>query len=99
MAKNLKGSGRNILLKILEVVKTISDKIGGGGGGGGKKTASSPHHPSLFVMNAYIASSTRQLVIGHLIIHSEATSMICLSSQLTKKLFSTQLPNVQSKFH
>ena len=82
MAKNLKGSGRNILLKILEVVNTISDKIGGGGGGGGggeMKTASSPHHPSLFVMNAYIASSTHQLVIGHLIIHNEATSMICLS--------------------
>lgn len=37
MPKNLKGSGRNILLKILEVVNTISDKIGGGGGGGGRK--------------------------------------------------------------
>ena len=109
VAKNLNGSGRQILLKIPEVDNTISDKIGGGGrgkageGGGGVKRVSSPHHPSLFVMNAYVASSIGHwsLAIGYLIllIHNEPTSMICLSDQLTKKLFSTLLPNAQSNLH
>ena len=102
VAKNLKGSGRQILLKIPEVDNTISDKIGGGGRGG-ERRVSPPHHPSLFVMNAYVASSIGHwsLAIGYLIllIHNEPTSMICLSDQLTKKLFSTQLTNAQSNLH
>ena len=99
VAKNLNGSGRQILLKIPEVDNTISDKIGGGG----EKRVSSPHHPSLFVMNPYVASSIGHwsLAIGYLIllIHNEPTSMICLIDQLTKKLFSTQLPNAQSNLY
>ena len=75
----------------------------GGGGGVGEKRVSSSHHPSLFVMNPYVASSIGHwsLAIGYLIllIHNEPTSMICLSDQLTKKLFSTQLPNAQSNLH
>ena len=104
--QNLKGSGRQILAKIPEVDNTISEKIGWGGGGGRK--GSPPHHPSLFAMNACVASSIGhwslaighwQLVIGHSIIHNEPTSMICLSDQLTKKIFSTQLPNARSNLH
>jgi len=44
LPKNLKDSGRQILLKIPEVYNTISDKIGGVGGG----TVPPPPSSSLF---------------------------------------------------
>lgn len=101
--KNLKGSGRQILLKIPEVDNTISDKIGGGGVGG-RKGSPPPHHPSLFVMNAYVASSIGHwsLAIGYLIllIQNEPTSMICLSDQLTKSFLARNCPiNARSNLH
>ena len=103
VAKNLKGSGRQILLKFPEVDNTLSDKIGGEGGGEKRVPPSS----SLFICDERIWCFVHwplvighwQLVIGHLIIHNEPTLMICLSDQLTKTFFSTQLPNAQSNLH
>ena len=67
VAKNLNGSGRQILLKIPEVDNTISDKIGGGGrregGGGGGGKGAPPLLIPLYLSWTHML--LRQLAIGH----------------------------------
>lgn len=66
--KNLKGSGRQILLKIPEVDNTISDKIGGGGVGGEKGL---PPSSSLFICHERICCFVNwPLVIGYWVFNS-----------------------------
>ena len=73
VAKNLNGSGRQILLKIPEVDNTISDKIGGGGrgkGGGGREKGLLSSS-SLFICHERICCFVNwPLVIGYWVFNS-----------------------------